>query len=301
MTMKAFENAIAVDMGIGGSSNTVLHLTAIAYEAGLELPLELFETMSAKTPYLTKLSPGGSHHMEDLNEAGGISAVMKELSKLGLIHEELITVNGTIGDRIKNAPIMRPDVIRSVEDPYRKKGGLAILKGNLAPDGAVVKESAVAESMLVFEGIARVFDSEDDAIAAITGKKIKDGDVVVIRYEGPKGGPGMKEMLNPTAVITGMGLKVALLTDGRFSGATQGACVGHISPEAMEGGPIAFVHDGDLISLDIPGRSLVLKVSDAELAKRKAAWTCPEPKVKSGYLARYARMVTSANTGAVLK
>lgn len=301
MTMKAFENAIAVDMGIGGSSNTVLHLTAIAYEAGLELPLELFETMSAKTPYLTKLSPGGSHHMEDLNEAGGISAVMKELSKLGLIHEDLITVNGTIGDRIKNAPIMRPDVIRSVEDPYRKKGGLAILKGNLAPDGAVVKESAVAESMLVFEGIARVFDSEDDAIAAITGKKIKDGDVVVIRYEGPKGGPGMKEMLNPTAVITGMGLKVALLTDGRFSGATQGACVGHISPEAMEGGPIAFVHDGDLISLDIPGRSLVLKVSDAELAKRKAAWTCPEPKVKSGYLARYARMVTSANTGAVLK
>ena len=301
MTMKAFENAIAVDMGIGGSSNTVLHLTAIAYEAGLELPLELFETMSAKTPYLTKLSPGGSHHMEDLNEAGGISAVMKELSKLGLIHEELITVNGTIADRIKNAPIMRPDVIRSVEDPYRKKGGLAILKGNLAPDGAVVKESAVAESMLVFEGIARVFDSEDDAIAAITGKKIKDGDVVVIRYEGPKGGPGMKEMLNPTAVITGMGLKVALLTDGRFSGATQGACVGHISPEAMEGGPIAFVHDGDLISLDIPGRSLVLKVSDEELAKRKAAWTCPEPKVKTGYLARYARMVSSANTGAVLK
>ena len=301
MTMKAFENAIAVDMGIGGSSNTVLHLTAIAYEAGLELPLELFETMSAKTPYLTKLSPGGSHHMEDLNEAGGISAVMKELSKLGLIHEELITVNGTIADRIKNAPIMRPDVIRSVEDPYRKKGGLAILKGNLAPDGAVVKESAVAESMLVFEGIARVFDSEDDAIAAITGKKIKDGDVVVIRYEGPKGGPGMKEMLNPTAVITGMGLKVALLTDGRFSGATQGACVGHISPEAMEGGPIAFVHDGDLISLDILGRSLVLKVSDEELAKRKATWTCPEPKVKTGYLARYARMVSSANTGAVLK
>ena len=301
MTMKAFENAIAVDMGIGGSSNTVLHLTAIAYEAGLELPLELFETMSAKTPYLTKLSPGGSHHMEDLNEAGGISAVMKELSKLGLIHEELITVNGTIADRIKNAPIMRPDVIRSVEDPYRKKGGLAILKGNLAPDGAVVKESAVAESMLVFEGIARVFDSEDDAIAAITGKKIKDGDVVVIRYEGPKGGPGMKEMLNPTAVITGMGLKVALLTDGRFSGATQGACVGHISPEAMEGGPIAFVHDVDLTSLDIPGRSLVLKVSDEELAKRKATWTCPEPKVKTGYLARYARMVSSANTGAVLK
>jgi dihydroxy-acid dehydratase len=301
MTMKAFENAVAVDMGIGGSSNTVLHLTAIAYEAGLELPLELFETISAKTPYLTKLSPSGNHHMEDLNEAGGISAVMKELDKLGLIHKEIITINGTIGDRLEHAPIMRSDVIRSVGDPYRKRGGLAILKGNLAPDGAVVKESAVAEDMLVFEGIARVFDSEDDAIEAITGKKITHGDVVVIRYEGPKGGPGMKEMLNPTAVITGMGLKVALLTDGRFSGATQGACVGHISPEAMEGGPIALLKEGDLISLDIPGRRLEVKVDDEELSRRKAAWICPEPKVKTGYLARYARMVTSANTGAVLK
>jgi len=301
MTMKAFENAVAVDMGIGGSSNTVLHLTAIAYEAGLELPLELFELISAKTPYLTKLSPSGYHHMEDLNEAGGISAVMKELDKLGLIHKEIITINGTIGDRLELAPITRADVIRSVDDPYRKRGGLAILKGNLAPDGAVVKESAVAEDMLVFEGIARVFDSEDDAIEAITGKKIKHGDIVVIRYEGPKGGPGMKEMLNPTAVITGMGLKVALLTDGRFSGATQGACVGHISPEAMDGGPIALVKEGDLISLDIPGRRLEVKVDDEELSRRKAAWICPEPKVKTGYLARYARMVTSANTGAVLK
>lgn len=301
MTMQAFENAIAVDMGIGGSSNTVLHLTAIAYEAGLDLSLDIFEEMSAKTPYLTKLSPSGYHHMEDLNEAGGISAVMKELSKLGLIHEAAITIDGTIGDRLKNAPIMRPDVIRSVESPYRTRGGLAVLKGNLAPDGAVVKESAVAENMLVFEGIARVFDSEDEAIEAITGKKIKDGDVVVIRYEGPKGGPGMKEMLNPTAVITGMGLKVALLTDGRFSGATQGACVGHISPEAMDGGPIALIQEGDIISLDIPGRKLEVRVEEAELARRKAAWVCPEPKVKSGYLARYARMVTSANTGAVLK
>lgn len=301
MTMKAFENAVAVDMGIGGSSNTVLHLTAIAYEAGLELPLELFELISAKTPYLTKLSPSGYHHMEDLNEAGGISAVMKELDKLGLIHKEIITINVTIGDRLELAPITRADVIRSVDDPYRKRGGLAILKGNLAPDGAVVKESAVAEDMLVFEGIARVFDSEDDAIEAITGKKIKHGDIVVIRYEGPKGGPGMKEMLNPTAVITGMGLKVALLTDGRFSGATQGACVGHISPEAMDGGPIALVKEGDLISLDIPGRRLEVKVDDEELSRRKAAWICPEPKVKTGYLARYARMVTSANTGAVLK
>ena len=239
--------------------------------------------------------------MEDLNEAGGISAVMKELSKLGLLHEAAITIDGTIADRLKNAPIMRPDVIRSVESPYRTRGGLAVLKGNLAPDGAVVKESAVAENMLVFEGIARVFDSEDEAIEAITGKKIKDGDVVVIRYEGPKGGPGMKEMLNPTAVITGMGLKVALLTDGRFSGATQGACVGHISPEAMDGGPIALIQEGDVISLDIPGRKLEVRVEEAELARRKAAWTCPEPKVKTGYLARYARMVTSANTGAVLK
>ena len=301
MTMKAFENAIAVDMGIGGSSNTVLHLTAIAYEAGLELPLTLFEKIAAKTPYLTKMSPAGSHHLEDLNEAGGINAVMKELSKLGLIHEEALTVTGTIGDRIKFAPITRPDVIKTVEAPYRKSGGLAVLTGNLAPDGAVIKESAVAENMLVFEGKAKVFNSEDEAIEAIVGKKIKDGDVVVIRYEGPKGGPGMKEMLNPTAVITGMGLKVALLTDGRFSGATQGACVGHISPEAMEGGPIGLLQDGDTIFIDIPGRKLEVKVDEQELARRKAAWVKPEPKVKTGYLARYAKLVTSANTGAVLK
>ena len=301
LTMAAFENAIAVDMGIGGSSNTVLHLTAIAYEAGLELPLSLFDKIAAKTPYLTKMSPGGSHHLVDLNEAGGINAVMKELSKLGLIHEEVLTVDGVVGDRLKNASIKRPDVIRSVENPYRKSGGLAVLKGNLAPGCAVVKESAVAEDMLVFEGPARVFDSEDDAIEAILGKKIKDGDVVVIRYEGPKGGPGMKEMLNPTAVITGMGLKVALLTDGRFSGATRGACVGHISPEAMEGGPIGLIREGDRILLDIPGRKLEVKLDDAELAKRKATWVCPEPKVKTGYLARYAKLVTSATTGAVLK
>jgi dihydroxy-acid dehydratase len=218
-----------------------------------------------------------------------------------LIHTEALTVTGTISDRIQFAPIQRPDVIKTVEAPYRKTGGLAVLRGNLAPDGAVIKESAVAEDMLVFEGRARVFDSEDAAIEAITGKKIVHGDVVVIRYEGPKGGPGMKEMLNPTAVITGMGLRVALMTDGRFSGATQGACVGHVSPEAMDGGPIALIQEGDVISIDIPGRKLELKVDDAELAKRKADWVCPEPKVKSGYLARYARMVTSANTGAVLK
>lgn len=301
LTRKAFENAMAVDMGIGGSSNTVLHLTAIAYEAGIELPLSLFDEISAKTPYITKLSPGGTQHIQDLNEAGGISAVMKELSKLDRIHTEAQTVTGTVGDRIKDAAILRPDVIKSVEAPYRTTGGIAILNGNLAPHGAVVKESAVKEDMLTFEGIARVFNSEEEAIEAILGKKIKDGDVVIIRYEGPKGGPGMKEMLNPTAVIVGMGLKVALLTDGRFSGATQGACIGHISPEAMEGGPIALVQEGDIISIDIPGRKLAVKVSDEEMAKRKAVWVQPAPKVTTGYLARYAKLVTSANTGAVLK
>lgn len=301
MTSKAFENAITVDMGIGGSSNTVLHLPAIAHEAGIELPLALFDAISAKTPYITKLSPGGTHHLQDLNEAGGVSAVMNELSRRGLIHTDALTVTGTVADRIENANIARPDVIRSVDDPYRKTGGIAILKGNLAPECAVVKESAVADDMLVFKGVARVFDSEDDAIEAILGKKIKDGDVVVIRYEGPQGGPGMKEMLNPTAVITGMGLKVALLTDGRFSGATRGACVGHVSPEAMAGGPIALIRDGDTIKLDIPGRMLNLEVSDSELAARKQAWVKPPAKVTGGYLARYARMVTSASTGAVLK
>lgn len=301
MNQKAFENAITVDMGIGGSSNTVLHLPAIAYEAGIELPLALFDGISAKTPYITKLSPGGSHHLQDLNEAGGIAAVMKELAKRGLINTDALTVTGTVADRIKDARIARPEVIRGVDDPYRKTGGIAILKGNLAPECAVVKESAVADDMLIFKGIARVFDSEDDAIDAILAKKITDGDVIVIRYEGPQGGPGMKEMLNPTAVIAGMGLKVALLTDGRFSGATRGACVGHIAPEAMAGGPIALIQEGDIIKLDIPGRSLSLEVSDSELAKRKKAWVKPAPKVTTGYLARYARLVTSAATGAVLK
>ena len=301
LTREAFENAIAVDMAVGGSSNTVLHLTAIAYEAGVELPLSLFETMSAKTPYITKLSPGGSHHIQDLNEAGGMSAVMKELSKRGLIHADVLTVNGTMGDRLQNASITRPDVIRSVEEPYRNRGGIAILYGNLAPDSAVVKESAVKEEMLVFEGPAKVYDSEDEAIEAILGKKVKDGDVVVIRYEGPKGGPGMKEMLNPTAVITGMGLKVALLTDGRFSGATQGACIGHVSPEAAEGGPIALIRDGDIIAIDIPGRQLSARLDAAEWEKRRQEWVRPAPKVTTGYLARYARLVTSGSQGAVLK
>lgn len=301
LTKEAFENAITVDMGIGGSSNTVLHLTAIAHEAGISLPAQLFDEISAKTPYITKLSPAGTHHMQDLEEAGGISAVMHELSKKNLIHLDALTVTGTIGDRIKDAEILRPDVIRTVDNPYRKTGGIAILKGNLCPDNAVVKESAVQEDMLAYKGTAKCFNSEEEAIEAITGGKIKDGDVVVIRYEGPKGGPGMREMLNPTAVIAGMGLKVALITDGRFSGATRGACIGHVSPEAMAGGPIAYIQDGDIIDIDIPARKLNVLVSDEEMAKRKANWVKPEPKVKTGYLSRYAKLTTSANTGAVLE
>ncbi|WP_432748609.1 dihydroxy-acid dehydratase [Pectinatus frisingensis] len=301
MTKQAFENAMTVDMGIGGSSNTVLHLTAIAHEAGITLPTPLFDEISAHTPYITKLSPGGTHHMQDLNEAGGICAVMKELSRKNLIHLDALTVDGTIGERISNAAIKRPDVIKTVDAPYRKTGGIAVLKGNLAPDYAVVKESAVTEDMLCYKGTARVFNSEEEAIAAITGRKIKNGDVVVIRYEGPKGGPGMREMLNPTAVITGMGLKVALITDGRFSGATRGACIGHVSPEAMAGGPIALIKEGDIINIDIPGRKLELEVDAVEMEKRRAGWVKPEPKVKTGYLSRYAKLTTSASTGAVLQ
>lgn len=301
MTREAFENAIAVDMAIGGSTNTALHLPAIAHEAGVDLPLCVFDEISRKSAYITKMSPGGTYHMQDLDEAGGISAVMKELTKLGLIHTGAQTVTGTIASRIEHAEILNHEVIHGVENAYMHKGGIAILTGNLAPDGSVIKESAVDRDLLVYKGTARCFDAEEDAIEAIIGGKIHEGDVVVIRYEGPKGGPGMREMLNPTAVITGMGLKVALLTDGRFSGASRGACIGHISPEAMEGGPIALIHDGDTISIDIPRRKLELCVSDEELAERKSAWKQPEPKVKTGYLSRYARLVTSANTGAVLK
>ena len=301
MTREAFENAIAVDMAIGGSTNTALHLPAIAHEAGVDLPLRVFDEISRKSAYITKMSPGGTYHMQDLDEAGGISAVMKELTKLGLIHTGAQTVTGTIASRIEHAEILNHEVIHGVENAYMHKGGIAILTGNLAPDGSVIKESAVDRDLLVYKGTARCFDAEEDAIEAIIGGKIHEGDVVVIRYEGPKGGPGMREMLNPTAVISGMGLKVALLTDGRFSGASRGACIGHISPEAMEGGPIALIHDGDTISIDIPRRKLELCVSDEELAERKAAWKQPEPKVKTGYLSRYARLVTSANTGAVLK
>ena len=300
MTQEAFENAITVDMGIGGSSNTVLHLTAIAHEVGIELPPPLFDEISRRTPYITKRSPAGTHHMQDLNEAGGISAVMHELAKKDLIHLDALTVTGTIGERIEHARVLDPTVIHSVDNPYRPQGGLAILRGNLAPDCAVVKASAVADDMLTYRGTAKCFSSEEEGVNAIMAGKIHDGDVVVIRYEGPKGGPGMQEMLNPTAVITGMGLKVGLITDGRFSGASQGACVGHISPEAMAGGPIALIEDGDMITIDIPNRKLELEVSDEELAARRARWVQPEAKIKTGYLARYAKLTSSANTGAVL-
>ena len=301
MTRDAFENAMTVDMGIGGSSNTVLHLTAIAHEAGIELPAPLFDEISRRTPYITKLSPAGVHHMQDLEEAGGISAVMKELAKKGIIHLDALTITGTVAELIRDAEIRRPDVIHSVDSPYRPEGGIAILQGNLCPDYAVVKASAVTEDMLVYKGTAKCFNSEEDGVNAIMDGKIHNGDVVVIRYEGPKGGPGMQEMLNPTAVITGMGLKVGLITDGRFSGASQGACIGHVSPEAMEGGPIALIQDGDTISIDIPHRRLDLEISEAEFAKRRAAWKQPEAKIKTGYLSRYARLTTSASTGAVLK
>ena len=301
MTLEAFENAIAVDMAIGGSTNTVLHLPAIAHEAGVDLSLDLFDEISRKARYITKMSPGGSYHMQDLDEAGGISAVMKELTKIGLIHTDCLTVTGPLKDRLAHAFVENHEVIHDIDNAYMNKGGIAILKGNLAPLGSVIKESAVEKELLTYEGTAKCYDSEEAAIKAITGGEIKEGHVVVIRYEGPKGGPGMREMLNPTAVITGMGLKVALLTDGRFSGASRGACVGHISPEAMEGGPIALVKDGDRILVDGPNRRLELLVDEAELARRKAAWKRPEPKVKTGYLSRYARLVTSANTGAVMK
>lgn len=301
MTLEAFENAIAVDMAIGGSTNTVLHLPAIAHEAGVDLSLDLFDEISRKARYITKMSPGGSYHMQDLDEAGGISAVMKELTKIGLIHTDCLTVTGPLKDRLAHAFVENHEVIHDIDNAYMNKGGIAILKGNLAPLGSVIKESAVEKELLTYEGTAKCYDSEEAAIKAITGGEIKEGHVVVIRYEGPKGGPGMREMLNPTAVITGMGLKVALLTDGRFSGASRGACVGHISPEAMEGGPIALVKDGDRILVDVPNRRLELLVDEAELARRTAAWKRPEPKVKTGYLSRYARLVTSANTGAVMK
>lgn len=303
LTPDAFENAITVDMAMAGSTNTVLHLPAIAHEAGIELNLDMFDAISERTPNLCKLSPSGNHHMEDLGLAGGIPALMNELTKLDLIHKDCMTVTGkTVGENIENHPVLNYDVIKHVEAPYRNRGGLAILRGNLAPLGAVVKESAVAPEMLAHDGPAVIFNSEEEASAAIWGKKIKKGDIIVIRYEGPKGGPGMREMLSPTSSIAGMGLDkdVALITDGRFSGASRGASIGHVSPEAMAGGLIGLLKDGDTIHIDIPNRILEVKLSDEEIEKRKAEYVKPEPKVKTGYLARYAKLVTSANTGAVL-
>ena len=303
-TLAAFKNAIAVDMALGCSTNTVLHIPAIAHEAGIKLDLDLFNKISEKTANICKLSPAGTHHIEDLDAAGGIQAVMKTISPLGVIDEKAATVNGkTVGANLKAARVLDANVIRPLDNPYSRQGGIAILRGNLAPDGAVVKQSAVAQAMQVNEGRARVFDSEDKAIAAIMGGKIKPGDIVVICYEGPKGGPGMREMLSPTSAIVGMGLdkSVALLTDGRFSGGTQGAAIGHISPEAAEGGPIALVKEGDRIDIDIPAKKLTLKVDDAELERRRKSLQLWTPAITTGYLARYAKMVTSASTGAVFK
>ncbi|HBY2625283.1 UNVERIFIED_CONTAM: dihydroxy-acid dehydratase [Clostridioides difficile] len=304
LTIDAFKNAIAVDMAMAGSTNTVLHLPAIAYESGIELNLDFFDEISEKTPCLTKLSPSGKHHIEDLHMAGGIPAIMNELSKINGINLDCKTVTGkTIGENIRNCEIENEEVIHTLKNPYSNQGGLAILKGNLALNGAVVKKSAVAEEMLVHEGPARVFNSEEEAVNAIFGKKINKGDVIVIRYEGPKGGPGMKEMLSPTSAVAGMGFDkhVALLTDGRFSGATRGASIGHISPEAMEGGLIGLVEEGDIIFINIPDKKLELKVDEVEIENRKLKFKPLEPKIKHGYLSRYAKLVTSANTGAVLK
>ncbi|MFY9175969.1 MAG: dihydroxy-acid dehydratase [Caldicoprobacterales bacterium] len=302
MTEKAFENALTVDMALGCSTNSVLHLTAIAHEAGIKIDLDIINEVSMRTPNLCRLSPAGHHHIEDLYAAGGVQAVMKELSKKGLINLDLMTVTGkAIRENIEMVRVLDYDVIRPIDNPYSETGGIAVLRGNLAPDGAVVKRAAVAPEMMVHEGPARVFNSEEEAFDAILGGKIQKGDVVVIRYEGPKGGPGMKEMLSPTSAIAGMGLDkdVALLTDGRFSGATRGASIGHISPEAMEGGPIALVEEGDIISINIPDGRLDVKISDEEFNKRRASWTAPEPKIKTGYLARYSRLVSSADKGAI--
>jgi len=302
--LNAFRNAITVDMALGGSTNTVLHLPAIAREAALDLSLDLFNELSTKTPNLCKISPAGIHHLEDLDAAGGVPAVMSELLKRTLIHLEVLTVTGTtVGENLKGMSVTDREVIRPLENPYHHQGGIAIVRGNLAPEGAVVKQAAVDKSMLTNRGAARVFNSEEEAVTAIMGNKIKPGDIVVIRYEGPKGGPGMREMLTATAIIAGMGLDkdVALITDGRFSGGTRGAAIGHVSPEAMEGGPIALVEEGDIIEIDIPGKTLTLKVPEDELKERKKKWRPSPLKIKEGYLYRYSRMISSASTGAVFK
>ncbi len=303
MTAQAFHNAETVDMALGCSTNTMLHLPAIAHEAGIEISFDMSNEISAKTPNLCHLAPAGDTFMEDLDRAGGVYAVMKELTKKELLDTGVMTVTGkTMEENLQNVSNKDTEVIRPIDNPYSQNGGIAVLKGNLAPDGCVVKQSAVAPEMMKHEGPARVFDSEEEAIETIYAGKIKAGDVVVIRYEGPKGGPGMREMLNPTSAICGMGVGecVALITDGRFSGATRGAAIGHVSPEAAAGGNIALVHEGDIISIDIKNCSIELKVSDSELEERRKAWVCPEPKVKTGYLARYAKLVSSADKGAIL-
>ena len=304
MTEDAILNALTVDMALGCSTNSMLHLPAIAHEIGMDFEIDFANGISAKTPNLCHLAPAGPTYMEDLNEAGGVPAVMNELNKRGLLHTECMTVTGkTLGENIEGCENLNPEVIRPIDNPYSETGGLAVLKGNIAPDGSVVKRSAVVPEMLVHEGPARVFECEEDAIEAIKGGKIVAGDVVVIRYEGPKGGPGMREMLNPTSAIAGMGLgsSVALITDGRFSGASRGASIGHVSPEAAVGGPIALIEEGDIIQIDIPNLTLNAKISDEELAARKEKWQPKEPKVTTGYLARYAAMVTSGNRGAILE
>ena len=304
MTKEAFENALTVDMALGCSTNSMLHLPAIAHECGIDINLEMANEISARTPNLCHLAPAGHTYIEELNEAGGVYAVMNELNKKGLLHTDLITATAkTVGENIEGCVNRDENVIRPIENPYSEVGGIAVLKGNLAPDTAVVKRSAVVPEMLVHEGPARVFDCEEDAIAAIKGGKIVAGDVVVIRYEGPKGGPGMREMLNPTSAIAGMGLgsSVALITDGRFSGASRGASIGHVSPEAAVGGPIALVEEGDIIKIDINANTLDIDVSDEELERRRANWKPREPKITTGYLARYASLVTSGNKGAILE
>ena len=304
MTEKAFRNALTMDMALGCSTNSMLHLPAIAHECGIDLNLDIANEISSKTPNLCHLAPAGNTYMEDLNEAGGVYTVMNEINKLGLLNTDCITCTGkTVGENIAGFENTHHDIIRPVTDPYSKTGGIAVLRGNLAPDTCVVKRAAVAPEMLVHEGPARVFDCEEDAMEAILGGEIKSGDVVVIRYEGPKGGPGMREMLNPTSAIMGMGLgsSVALITDGRFSGATRGASIGHVSPEAAVGGPIALIRDGDIIKINIPENSINVDLSDEELAQRKAQWQPRQPKITTGYLARYSSLVTSGNRGAVLE
>ena len=304
MTRDAFKNAITVDMAFGGSSNTTLHLPAIAHEGGIKIELSLFDEISEKVPHLCNMSPAGSHHLEDLDDAGGVFAIMKELSKKNLIHKKCLTVEGRkVGDILKLAAVNDETIIRPIDNPYHDKGGLAVLSGSLAPDGSVVKRIGVSKNIWHFEGKAKVFESEEEAGAAITEGKIWAGDAVIIRYEGPKGGPGMREMLTPTSILAGRGLDTvcALITDGRFSGGTRGLCVGHVSPEAAEGGPIALVKDGDEIEIDLHKKMININVPEKEMKKRKAAWKKPEPKIKKGYMAQYAKLVTSASTGAIFR